>query len=716
MKNKMVVTCLRHGIAVLGVLLVAFLGMTGRRAAEAATQIVDSKASAAAAMLARLDPTGIPLLGRASWQPKELVAVLGEQGGRHWGPARRLAYSPDGKWIASVGLENCRRVWDASTMQEIAALAGEKDGLGVASLAFSRDGSLLAVGSRDGTIRVWDCPGWRLRETLTMPEGLEAAALAFSPDGQLLVAGNLGSLAIWTIDSLTPRGARFASKASQSVLDARLTVESLAFRTNGKTLVGAIGKRAVLWDVRDGAVKRAAIIEPQRGDVKCVAFSPDGKFLACACSGDGEEGEGISLWDVDGDHPVEIATLHADDKETRLSTAGDCVAISRDGKILAAGGYGNVVFWRLDGIRAGARTPLGIVPIDLGTVAGIAFSPDGKRLAAAYGDSEEGGVAIVELSNGPPWQARIRKESARVYSVGFSPDGKTMATGSKEGVRLWNIGAPAPSMGSTVCKVEAIVDSMVFSPDGKTLLCCSRDTETGTIATVWDVGGNEAVLRGRLEPVFTARAIAFSPERAGIAMARATLGAKSTTIDVWDFWAGNPGRRHTIGQVSGEVTRMAFLARGDRLAAGTNDGTLRIWDLRGETPKQVWVHKETRAGSPAGVKVEALCTSRDGTTLLTGGRGQGLMLWRVPADQSPIAIIRAFPYGDVRCAAISPDGSLVTAADGGGLITVWNVQTGKEVTHWRSPGVVNAIVFGPDSRHLATVNANGSVYILRVPM
>src|SRR5262249_5314620 len=118
-----------------------------------------------------LDPAKIPAQERFPWQPKELVAVLGEHRQRHWGRVQCVAYSPDGKRIASGDFDHdVIRVWDAETMRELAVLRGHTRD--VNSVVFSGDGRRILSGSGDKTMRWWDAETGKELQRFDVPTGI----------------------------------------------------------------------------------------------------------------------------------------------------------------------------------------------------------------------------------------------------------------------------------------------------------------------------------------------------------------------------------------------------------------------------------------------------------------------------------------------------------------------------------------------------------------
>ena len=207
-----------------------------------------------------------------------------------------LAFSPDGKTLASGGWDRSVRLWDVGTGNKLATLAGHKRQ--VWSLAFSPDRKLLASGSADRTTRLWDVTAGREKARLG---GRAASSLAFSPDGRTLaIGGDDGTVGLWDV----AKGREFATLKGHTN-----RVVAVAFAPDGKTLATASWDTNVkLWEPTKGSLE--ATLTGHRGSLVSLAYSPDGQFLASACQyrrvfreggGKGEiakieEGSEVKLW------------------------------------------------------------------------------------------------------------------------------------------------------------------------------------------------------------------------------------------------------------------------------------------------------------------------------------------------------------------------------------------------------------------------------------
>lgn len=185
----------------------------------------------------------------------------------HTDAVTSVAFSPDGKILASGSWDSTVRLWDTATGQELHTLTGHVGS--VSGVAFSPDGRILVSAAEDQTVRLWDVANGTQTQSGTASENL--LCVAFSPDGQTIAAGTgPGNVILWDVATMQER----ANMAGQGY-----RVLSVAFSPDGKRLASVADATLTIWDVAAGAEVQRIPME-QSGETQSVAFSPDGKTIA----------------------------------------------------------------------------------------------------------------------------------------------------------------------------------------------------------------------------------------------------------------------------------------------------------------------------------------------------------------------------------------------------------------------------------------------------
>ena len=468
------------------------------------------------------------------------------------------------------------RLLKSQTDQSIATLGGL--GSSISSVAFSSDGTKIASGSSDSTIRLWDLASGKELSVLRGHES-EVVSVAFSPDGKTLASGSDDkSIRIWDI----------ASAKELSVLRGHKSgVTSVAFGSDGTKLAsGSYDKSIRLWDI--ASAKELSMLAGHESLVTSIAFSPAGRELASS-GGDGT----IRLWDIAA--TLELAVLKSGSVRS--------FAFSPDGsKIASAGDDWTIRLWDLSIGRE-----LSVLRGHKSWVTSVVFSPDGTMLAS---DSDDKTIRLWDLASGKELSVLGGQESW-VTSVVFSPDGKTIAFGSDDNsIRIWDI-ANGKEL-TLLTGHESIITSIAFSPDGKSLASGSDDQSI----RIWDIasGKETSVLTGH-ESLITS--LAFNPDGTKLASA-----GDDWTIRIWDIASGKQ-----ISELTGHeslVTSVAFSPDGTTLASGSIDSTIRFWDLARKTELAV-LDNETDSR-------RFVAFSPDGSRIASGSSRQTIRLW----DANPI--------------------------------------------------------------------------------
>jgi uncharacterized protein with WD repeat/nitrous oxidase accessory protein NosD len=305
------------------------------------------------------------------------------------------------------GVENVSPTASVSIFLTSVSLTGHTDV--VRSVAFSPDGQLLASGSADYTIKLWEVATGSLVRTLSGHTSW-VISVAFSPDGRLLASGS---------DDYTIKLWEVATGSLVRTLSGHTSwVYSVAFSPDGRLLAsGSNDKTIKLWDVATGSLVRT--LSGHTNYVNSVAFSPDGQLLAS-----GSADYTIKLWEVASGSEVRTLSGH--------TSWVISVAFSPDGRLLASGSGDNTI--KLWDVATGSlvRTLSG----HTNYVNSVAFSPDGRLLASGSDDKT---IKLWEVASGREVRT-LSGHTNYVRSVAFSPDGKLLASGSNDKtIKLWDI-------------------------------------------------------------------------------------------------------------------------------------------------------------------------------------------------------------------------------------------------------------------------------------
>jgi WD40 repeat protein/tetratricopeptide (TPR) repeat protein len=447
-----------------------------------------------------------------------------------------VAFSSDGKYLASAGNDRTVRLWDLTTRMQHAVYPHPGP---VVTVAFSPDGKLVASAGDFEKPRLWDIAPAELPSVPPHSDGVHF--LAFTPDSKTLVTGAEHSTKFW--NAVTEKPATLNSHQENTF------VYSLS--PDGKTLALRGPERTVkLLDISTGE-DRGVIKLPK--EVGGAVFSPDGKTLATWAREWGDLT--VTLWDVTQPEKV-LVTLQARD-QPRGSISS--VAFSPDGKTLVAGAQlksSTVIAWDvtsrerkvIDRLRPGNASALS-----------VAFSPDGKSLATGSSDG------TIRLWNVDDWtlKASLKGMTDGIRAMAFSPDGKVLAEGSANSVRLWDVGTGQERI--TLKGHSGEILCLAFAPDGNTLATGSRD---GTVR-LWRAALDREV------KAFRSESDPDDPDSPAAVIGAAEIGTNGRLVI-----AGRAeGARRAIEQAAEKTS-----ARLEKLAAslGSDAALAPLYALRGQ--------------------------------------------------------------------------------------------------------------------------------------
>jgi WD40 repeat protein len=582
-----------------------------------------------------------------------------------------VAFSPDGRRLATGSADKTAKVWDSLTGKELLTLSGHT--AAVNGVAFSPDGKRLATASADKTAKVWDVSAGK---ELLILSGHTAALnrLAYSPDGKLLATASADKTAkVW--DALT-------GKEILTLSGHTAAVNSVAFGPDGKHLATASeDKTAKVWDALTG--NELLTLSPLTAIVRKIAFSPDGALLATAL-----EDHTAKLWDAATGQ--RLLTLYG-----HTTQVWD-IAFSPDGRHLATGSSdGMAKVW-----DASTGKELLTLYGHTGTVWNISFSPDGVRVATA---SWDGTVRVWDVSptGGREWLI-LAGHSGRVWDIACSRDGTRLATGGDDKtVKVWDA-----STGKELLTLSGHTDtvaSISFSPDGRRLATLSEDHTT----KVWDLATGKVLLTLPTQALYRGisdHSLAFSPDGKRLATISDNKNAK-----VWDASTGKE-----LLTLSGHADRLhciAFSPDGTHLATASRDGRAKVWDaLAG---------KELLTLSGHAAALRGITFSPDGMRLATASDDGTAKVWDGATGKELLTL--SGHRGTVQSVDFSPNGKRLATSSSDATVKVWNISAAKEriegpLTLSGHTGSILRVLFSPDGKRLVTASSDGTsrVYVLPI--
>jgi WD40 repeat protein/class 3 adenylate cyclase/tRNA A-37 threonylcarbamoyl transferase component Bud32 len=579
--------------------------------------------------------------------------------GGHAGAVSAVAFSHDGKLLASGGNDPVVRVWRVETGEIAAELGGHE--ARIDSLAFHPEKRLLATGAAEGQVRIWDIVS-RTELKKLAGHGNLVDSLSFSPDGQFLATGSWDKTArVWEIESgketaqfegrsplsitFTPEGQCLAlgcwdheahvwdveRRKQISLLKGRFPaygIYAAAFRFDGKQVgTGAQDGTARVWEVATG--REIQRIKGHFGSVSTLAFNRQGDAVIT-----GSSDRTARIWDLAAAQEALVLKGHAE--------TVNCAAFSPDGLMAATGSFDHTVkVWDVKEERECSHL-IG----HTSNVWSVAFSPDGTRLATSSGETVWGIAEETSVDNTARiWDVRTGQEqrvleghASNIWCVAYSPDGKRLATGSADKtVGIWE--AETGKLITTLKGHEGFVMAVAYSPDGRLLASGGRDFTT----LVWDAAIEAELFRLK---------------------------------------------RHT-----GPVASVAFSPSGKWLATASWDRTARLWNLE--------TGQEAVCLTGHSANVEAVAFSPDGTLLATGSKDNSIRLWETETGNQ-ISVFVGTP-ASISSIAFSPDGNRLVTGCGDYTAKVWDVETGRELLRLKGhTWFVVSTAFSPDGRLIAS--------------
>jgi RNA polymerase sigma factor (sigma-70 family) len=610
--------------------------------------------------------------------PPGAVARLGTVRFRQGSNIGSIAFAPDGKIVGTAGDDDVVRLWDLATGKELAHFGQTHTGA-LTDIAFSPDGkTFAAAGGYGERIYLFDRRKLAVIREIKTKEQPSFVTLVFSPDGTKLALGSAGEVRLWEVAT---------GKEVLQLKGHQDTVPTVAFSPDGKMVACGIGNATIrLWDAVTG--KELYTLPAAKRVVRYgvpVAFAPKGNLLAAAI-----DDKIVCLWDPATGK--EVRRLPAAERlvySTAFSPDGQFLAVGTGGPGLLAGGQ--VILWQVSTAKV-LRQFSGF-----GIYAVLAFSPDGKVLATNSGSST---LHLWDTATGKELFSDRGHQDA-VQSLAFAADSRRVVTSNwAEKALIWDA-TTGKEIGQYPGKRPWL------SPDGKTLVTF---TGLGEITVhLLDVPSHQEQRQFQLPK--GNYLIAISPDGKTLA-----CGDGERWIGLWDVTQGKELRRldcplrwvqRNVFSPNGSV----FSANGRILAlAGVDQGQEQtwLWDVaNGKVLRKLAGSSCCPAFSPDGKLIAG--GARDATLRLwDAATGKELHAWQMvlgpPADsQFPML---AGKEQDLMAVCFSSDGRMLATGNRINQVRVWEVATGHNrllldgQRGW--PCLVTALAFSPDGKLLVS--------------
>lgn len=694
----------------------------------------------------------------------EIVATL--KG--HTEAVYSVSFSQDGKYLATGSFDNTIKLWETATGKEVKTFGGPQGHTKmVLSVAFSNDGTMIASGGVDNTAKVWDVPVSTPLRTLAASEGAHAVAL--SPDG--------AKLAVGTKDGLV-KLFNVADFKELAKMEGHVgAVNALSFSANGQVLASAGADRTVrFWNAANGQL--IAAVGAHSGAVNNVAIHANNT----AASSVGDDGQ-LKIWTVppvaartlpahaasilglfvtaDGN---QVLTASADKTVRHALTAGKevrsltgpnaavtSVALNPQGNLIAGGTADSRLYlW-----TAADGKPVTNYVAHGGSVTGVHFHPQQPQLITTGSDG------LVKTWAVPPAAPRILPHPDAVLVSVPGPNNKLFTGGGDKTIRVWDLAKLTVERQLT--GHAGAVTALAVSGNGQLLISggaegtmrfwnvtAGKESDiltghTGAVTSLaLNAAGSQLVstsLDGKVKlwqlPLTSPKAMAHPEQVTAVAVsadgAKLLTGGGDKQARLWDLAKGVKERDYSGPTLA--ITSVALSADGKLLAAGAADKTVHVWSVgdgkvlqkigmpaavqsvafspdakfvvAGLADGAIKVHgagdgKEVKALAGHKGAVTALAFSRKGDVVYSASADKSVQAWAMPEGA---AKTRLEHVGPVTGLALSADGTkLVAVADK--TVKVWNTADGKETGTLTAPAEIKGVALSPDNTRVALAGAD----------
>jgi WD40 repeat protein len=530
-----------------------------------------------------------------------------------------VAFSGNGSRLASAGADGLIQLSDVNGGDSLSIPAGGT----VFAVAFDPTSGRLASGGADGNIQLWNSGTGAPEGTISSAHPGGVMGVAFSPDGRTIASGGADRMVrLWNADSHTQIGP-MTVPSGQGHTEA---VTSVAFNSDGTRIVSSgVDLTVQLWDV----ARRQRIGDPMvghEGVVWSAAFVPGGNEIVSA----GND-HMIRVWNADIGQPISTPLTDRRGLVTSVAISGN--------RIASATVDGTVQLWSSD-----TGSLITVLPGHDAAVTSVAFSPAGDEIASG---STDGTIRLWRSDDGAP--ITTLRVGHPVFAVTVNRQGNRLASSSGDGqVTIWDVPSGRPL--ALQNKDNAVLLGLAFNPDGNRLASGGangvlRMWSVDTGQQVWERSTVDALSATQRQVWASNRSgvvtsVAFSPNGDRIATGGAGWAAPDGfAIGIIQRWDANTGdsidNPIQAGGVGSAVMSVAYSPHkpdmvGDRIASGSSDRTVRLWDADSPAGEQIG---SSFTGHQDGVGSVAI--SPDGSRIVSGSADGTVRMWPNPPISAP---------------------------------------------------------------------------------
>lgn len=627
---------------------------------------------------AAFDRNAIPAAERFDWQPDDLVAVIGNHHLRHWNAVEQIRFHPSGEFFVTVPARGDPMVWHADTLESF----GQTMQLGrelFGRVEFSGDGKSIGCANQLFAVdtSIAREPKFNFVKQSTRGDNkFGTAGIGIYENRWFVIpADSKDGFMIWDTHS----NSKDAEK--QVTCEELDPYNQLLLSQDGKRLItfgnGVVQVIDVDWQ---GQGEPTFTIRGEKIPATRAAISPNGSTLVTTLEGENK----LRIWDVD-QTPFSLT------KE--INQGGLALEFSSDSKTLHVGVFGQVDIYR-HANDTWYYHQKALSDNALGAVTALAVSPDTNTLVAGCLD---GGIHLWDLPQGKTKSQFPNLPASNIRSLTFSPNGLSMLVqGSDNQATLWSLNTTSPSRvkWETYCDPSQLPS---FS-QGSNLV--------RVYDGIWDL---EADLPLKISESVNVQARFANDGDALVSLDNLTLRQNTWTLTQRGRFQIADERKLCVFEPSVHVSDVieTLQFKPQRFATRLDDKRVAVWSMSSlERPLF-----ELKHNLEFGNSGRPLTLSADGKVLLVYSQ-TGSKVWDL--EESPPYEYALDLNGSVNSTCFSLDSRLLFVGDANG-VAIYDWVHNREVRRIQLPGPVRQLVLHPDGTHLATVNGNGTVYILRLP-